>query len=114
MKPNDYKFEIGDKVITVYGEVGRIVDICKCDSCIKRGFREPIWLEDLSGDRHYITNYMADTGFDEFYQIGEYRFDNPFAKSLVGQAIAHHERMLARYQEGLRVIEELEAEKESK
>ena len=31
MKPSDYEFAIGDKVVTIYGEVGHVVDICRCD-----------------------------------------------------------------------------------
>lgn len=38
---NNYNFKVGDKVVTVYGETGVIVDICTCDNCKERGFYEP-------------------------------------------------------------------------
>ena len=34
-------FKIGDEVITSTGEIGRIVGICTCDLCKRRGFYEP-------------------------------------------------------------------------
>lgn len=107
MKANDYNFKVGDKVITVYGEVGQIVDICQCENCEKRGFYEPIWMEDGFDERHYITSYMADVNFDEFRQIGKYRFEHPFAKDLVKRAVEHHKKMMARYKKCLSVIEEM-------
>lgn len=105
MNPSDYKFEIGDKVITTYGEAGEIVDICTCEQCVKRGFHEPVWLDEY-GDKHYITNYMADCGFEEFYKIGNYRFNSLFNRGLVERTIIHHENMLERYKKMLKVIDE--------
>ena len=37
MKPSDHEFAIGDKVVTIYGEVGHIIDICRCDRCVGEG-----------------------------------------------------------------------------
>ena len=104
-------FEIGDKVVTTFGEVGHIVDICKCEYCVERGFFEPIWEEDEYGDRHYITCYMADSGFDDFVQIGKYRFDHVLNTDLAMRTIAHHEKMLARWKKQLTVIDEIEKER---
>ena len=50
MKPNDYEFAIGDKVITIYGVVGHVIDICRCDRCLERGFRELTWSSDVDHD----------------------------------------------------------------
>ena len=80
MKPSDYAFAVGDKVVTIYGEVGRIVDICKCEYCEKRGFNEPYWVEDGRLIRNYITIIVAEDGFTEYRQIGKYNFDHPFNK----------------------------------
>ena len=37
MKPSDYEFAIGDKVVTIYGVVGHVVDICRCDRGVGEG-----------------------------------------------------------------------------
>ena len=34
-------FNIGDEVITYDGRKGKIVDICHCEGCKRRGFYEP-------------------------------------------------------------------------
>ena len=66
MKPSDYEFAIGDKVVTIYGEVGHVVDICKCEKCAERGFCEPIWKVDGSIVEKWIAIYDAESGFDDF------------------------------------------------
>ena len=112
MKPSEYEFNIGDKVITTYGEVGVIVDICKCEMCVKRGFYEPTWVEDGRLIRRYITNCDATDGFSEYYQIGKYKFNSLFNKGLVTREIAGLEKRLAKYKKMLAVIEELSGERE--
>ena len=111
MKPSDYEFKIGDKVITTYGEVGHITDICECEMCQLRGFNEPVWVEDATGEEHYITNWEAEYGFNEYYQIGEYRFNKLFNKGLVVREIERLESELAKWEGMLDVIKELEKEK---
>ena len=59
MKPSDYEFAVGDKVVTIYGEVGHIVYICRCDRCLERGFRELTWRSDIDHDVNWITIYDA-------------------------------------------------------
>ena len=110
MKPNDYEFNIGDKVVTVYGEVGRIVDICKCEKCGERGFFEPTWTEDGADDKQYISVYMANYGFLDFRQIGKYLFNNPFSKTMVKLEVERLERDLDIWKKRLAAIEELEKE----
>lgn len=107
MKPNDYNFKVGDKVITIYGEVGRITEICTCESCAKRGFYEPTWVND-SGDERWISVYDARRGFDGFYQIGEYRFNHSFDKDQVLCMIAQYEDDLTQLRAQVKIIEELE------
>lgn len=110
MKPSDYEFAVGDKVITTYGEVGKIVDICTCDFCVMRGFNEPTWVEDEFGDYHYITITDANLEFNDFYQIGKYRFNNRFNKLAVSLDVNQLEKQLMRRKKQLSVIEGLEKE----
>ena len=110
MKPLDYEFEVGDEVITTYGEVGVITGVCTCDSCKQRSFYEPEWVEEDTGDIRYITVYDAVTGFNEFYKIGKYQFNNVFVKDKVLFDITHYEEVVRQRKRQLRVIEELEKE----
>lgn len=112
MKPSDYEFAIGDKVVTIYGEVGHIIDICKCRKCVERGFYEPTWKIDDSGDVDWITINNAERGFDDFYQIGKYRFGHTFNKSVVRAMIIEKEVELRRLKRQLQVTEELEKERD--
>ncbi len=106
----DYDFNIGDKVISVEGHVGKIVDICTCEECKKRGFYEPVWVIDCENNsqdyyERYIDIYQAQAGFFGFYQIGKYYF-NEFDKDEVLRQIKYHQRMLMELNEQLKVIEE--------
>ena len=112
MKPSDYEFAVGDKVVTIYGEVGHIIDICRCDRCIERGFYEPTWKIDDSGDVDWITINDAERGFDDFYQIGKYRFGHTFNKSVVRAMIIEEEVELRNLKRRLQVMDELEKEVE--
>ena len=110
MKPSDYEFAVGDKVVTIYGEVGHIVGICRCDRCLERGFRELTWRSDVDHDVGWITIYDAERGFDDFHQIGKYRFDHEFDKTVLHLMIKEKEAELASLKKQLEVIEELEKE----
>ena len=112
MKPSDYEFAVGDKVVTIYGEVGHIIDICKCRKCVERGFYEPTWKIDDSSDVDWITINNAERGFDDFYQIGKYRFGHTFNKSVVRAMIIEEEVELRRLKRRLQVMDELEKERE--
>lgn len=70
----DLEFNIGDKVITVDGDEGHIVDICKCDQCEKRGFYEPEWENERTCEINNITVYEARNGFKGYHKIGKYTF----------------------------------------
>lgn len=76
MKPSDYKFKVGDKIITTEGETGTIVQICECVKCVERGFYEPTWVSDESGEFMYITDCDAADGFSGYHKIGEHRFSD--------------------------------------
>ena len=112
MKPSDYEFAVGDKVVTIYGEVGHIIDICRCDRCLERGFRELTWRSDADHDAGWITIYDAERGFDDFYQIGKYRFGHVFDKTVLHLMIKEKEAELASLKKQLEVMEELEKEVE--
>lgn len=107
MNIKDYEFNIGDKVITTEGEVGSIVDVCKCDKCAKRGFFEPIWVKDGDKYQSYITNFDAKNGFNSFYRIGKYRF-NDFDKGEILRSMAYCHDELNRLRNQLKLIEEIE------
>lgn len=108
MNPNEYKFEIGDKVVTIYGEVGRITEICTCLACVRRGFDELTWENEDTGDENYITIWDAVSGFDDYRQIGKYKFNNAFDKAAVLNDAKYHEERLAQLQKQLKHIEEME------
>ena len=69
-------FKIGDEVITSTGEIGRIVDICTCDLCKRRGFYEPQVEFTIGGAARYISNNDKKDNFRSFYKIGDKVFGN--------------------------------------
>ena len=107
MNIQDYKFEIGDEVITTEGESGKIIRICNCDECAKRGFYEPIWIKDGNEYEDYISIDTAKADFAGFYRIGKYQL-NDFDKGEVLQNMGYHEKELQRLRKQLRLIEEIE------
>lgn len=107
MNIKDYKFKVGDDVITTDGKRGKIVDVCTCSACAERGFYEPTWIAEDDNAKEYITIGTALCGFNEYYQIGEYRF-NDFDKDEVLYNMALYERELKKLKKQLKVIEELE------
>ena len=106
---NNYEFNIGDEVITVDGEKGKIVDICECEYCIERGFPELTWKRDFDGSEGYITHLQAKRNFSNFYRIGKHRFGE-FDKAGIQLFIDKYERILEGLRDQLRVIEEIEKE----
>lgn len=107
MNIKDYKFHIGDEVITTEGVRGKITNICTCSLCEKRGFYEPFWKDENDKWEHCISIYDAESGFRSFYKIGKYRF-NDFDKGEVLREMASYEDSLKRLRKQLRIIEELE------
>ena len=69
-------FKVGDEVITSTGEVGRIIDICTCDKCRKRGFYEPKVEVEIGNNSIYITDNDKRNNFSSFYKIGDKVFGN--------------------------------------
>ena len=69
-------FKVGDEVITSTGEVGRIIDICTCDKCRKRGFYEPKVEVEIGNNSIYITDNDKRNNFNSFYKIGDKVFGN--------------------------------------
>lgn len=102
----DYKFKIGDEVVTTEGVKGRISSICTCVKCRTRGFFEPTWIDDY-GDCNYITVYQAKCGFKGFYKIGDYRFHD-FDKASVYSDLSYCEKELRRLKQQLSLMEKLE------
>ena len=110
MKPSDYEFAVGDRIVTICGDVGHIVDICKCEKCLERGFCELTWRSDINHNVGWITIYDAERDFDDFYQIGKYRFGRTFKKSRVRSMIIEKEVELRSLKKQLEVMENLERE----
>ena len=106
MNISDYKFNVGDEVITTEGERGKITYICECNRCKSRGFCELIWVKDGDTEEHYITNYQAETGFMRFYRIGSYRF-NEFHEELLLKEIQDYEEEISWRRKQLAVIKEI-------
>lgn len=69
-------FKIGDEVITSTGEIGRIIGICDCDFCKRRGFYEPQVEFTIGGGARYISNNDKKDNFRSFYKIGDKIFGN--------------------------------------
>jgi hypothetical protein len=113
MNISDYNFSVGDEVVTIYGQKGKIVYICKCDRCEKRGFCEPIWKEDGTDEEHYISNYQAESGFPNFYRIGEHRF-NEFNKAAVQTELSKYEEVVNYLKKQLDEIEKIEGDNNEK
>ena len=107
MNIKDYEFNIGDLVITIEGVKGKITSICTCDRCEERGFYEPFWAGEDDDYERCISKFTAETGFNGFYQIGKYRF-NDFDKSEVLREMAYYEDELKRLKRQLKVIEDTE------
>lgn len=76
MNIEDYEFHTDDEVITTDGKKGRIVGICCCSRCQERGFHEPFWICEDTGETYYIDNFVAQEGFDGYYKIGKYIFND--------------------------------------
>lgn len=106
MNISDYKFNVGDEVITSEGERGKITYICECNKCKERAFCEPIWVKDGESEEEYITNYMAQAGFKGFYRIGQYRFDD-FCENILLKEIQDYEEEIARRKKQLANIKEI-------
>ena len=71
-----YGFKVGDQVITSTGQVGKIIDICTCDICKKRGFYEPKVEVEIGNGAIYITDNDKKVNFRSFYKIGDQVFGN--------------------------------------
>ena len=108
MNIKDYEFHIGDEVITTEGIKGKITSICTCDRCQERGFYEPFWTCEDDKWEHCIDKFTAECGFNGYYKIGKYRF-NDFDKGEVLREMASYEDGLKRLRKQLKVIEELES-----
>lgn len=100
---DNYKFNVGDEVITTDGIKGKIVRICNCIECHKRGFYEPIWVNDETGEEDYISDTDAVLGFRNYYKIGKYRFSN-FDRQSVLDSIEQHKKEIEKLERQLKVM----------
>lgn len=109
MENKKYDFKIGDEVITIDGGIGEIIDICTCSECEKHGFNELTWkgVGECAHGVNWITEYDMLNDFNQFYKIGNYRF-NDFDKESTIRKIEYYESMLKECKRRLQTIEELE------
>ena len=56
--------------------MGKIIDICTCDKCRKRGFYEPTVEVEIGNNSIYITDNDKRNNFNSFYKIGDKVFGN--------------------------------------
>ena len=89
-------FNIGDEVITSDGRKGKIVDICHCEECERRGFYELKVLYDEYDETEYITKDDKERNFCDFYKIGNTVFGNADI-SKIDSGISLFSRMVAVY-----------------
>ena len=87
-------FNIGDEVITSDGRKGKIVDICCCEECERRGFYEPKVLYDEYDEAEYITKVDKERNFCDFYKIGNTVFGNADI-SKIDYDISEYKRLVA-------------------
>ena len=87
-------FNIGDEVITSDGRKGKIVDICRCEECERRGFYEPKVLYDEYDEAEYITKGDKERNFCDFYKIGNTVFGNSDI-SKIDYDISEYKRLVA-------------------
>ena len=87
-------FRVGDEVITSDGRKGKIVDICRCEECERRGFYEPKVLYDEYDEAEYITNGDKERNFCDFYKIGNTVFGNADI-SKIDYDISEYKRLVA-------------------
>ena len=87
-------FNIGDEVITSDGRKGKILDICHCEECERRGFYEPKVLYDEYDEVEYITNVDMERNFCNFYKIGNTVFGNA-DMSKIDYDISEYKRLVA-------------------
>ena len=109
MDINNYKFEIGDEVITTKGKRGRIIGFCSCGSCEKIDFLEPVWIREDDNVKDYITIHQAEFGFGGYHRIGKYRF-NDFDKDKILESMNWCRKELKQLQKQLDLIESVEKE----
>lgn len=106
MSISDCVFNVGDEVITIHGERGKITEICHCDLCRERGFFEPTW-KDEYGNTSYVSIYDATEGLPDYYRIGKYRF-NEFDRGYVEVCIKRIEENLDYARKRLAFMDEVE------
>lgn len=87
-------FRVGDEVITSDGRKGKIVDICHCEECERRGFYELKVLYDEYDETEYITKDDKERNFCDFYKIGNTVFGNSDI-SKIDYDISEYNRLVA-------------------
>ena len=89
--------EIGDILIGRYGLKGKIIHICNCSECARRGFYEPT-VEWENGETTNITCYDKDCGFIDYYKIGKNVFpDHLASEEEIDELIVENQKELYIY-----------------
>ena len=88
------EFNIGDEVIYSDGELGKIIEMCDCDICIKRGFIELIVEVEGSDSYDYITDYDMRNNFKSYFKIGSKFYGNLISDENLANDIEDYNKTL--------------------
>lgn len=99
-----YNFQVGEKVIDVYGRKGTIVHTCHCEECEKRGFYEFVIKWYHAQDREdWVTCYDEKNGFTDLHKVGKRTF-NPLNLEKATDERKVIEKQIAELQEQKRYL----------
>lgn len=90
----NFGFKVNDEVVSNRGEKGKIIEICECEECKKRGFYEP-FVEWEDGEKTNISIYQLCNGFENFYKIGKIIFGNVVSDEQIDEEIDDNKSTIA-------------------
>ena len=91
MDEKEIKIKVGDTVIRKDGLKGKVLSVCDCEECKKRGFYEP-FVEWENGELFYPTIHNANKDFKDFYLIGHTVLGNKSTEEELEELIANKEK----------------------
>lgn len=82
-----YNFQVGERVLDIFGRKGTIIHTCHCSECERRGFYEFVVKWNYKpNEEDWFTDYDEKNGFSQIHKIGR-RIFNPLdlEKALAGK-----------------------------